>query len=152
MPRFLFALAAASMLSAAALAQLSAGHLLIGHPWSRPTLEGVPGVAYFTITNTGTRADTLIAARSPAAARVEFHRTIIEGGMAKMRPAGAIEIAPGSTVNVEPRGLHLMLFDLRSRLVEGTTVPLILTFKVAGDVTVQLKVERPENSAAAPHH
>jgi copper(I)-binding protein len=142
MLRYLFSLVAALTLSATADAQqFSVGSLVIADPWSRPTFEGMPvGVAYLTITNKGALEDTLIGASTPAAARVEFHRTLIEGGMAKMRGSSSVVIAPNSTVVAEPGGLHLMLMGLKSPLVEGTSVPLVLTFKSAGDVTIQLQV------------
>lgn len=145
MPRIIFSLLAALVLAAAALgSQYTVGHLVIGDPWSRPTFEGMPtGVAYLTITNNGALEDTLIAARTPAAARVEFHRTSIEAGMARMRPVEMLVVAPNSTVSAEPGGLHLMLMGLKAPLVEGTSVPLVLTFKSAGDVTVQLRVGAP---------
>jgi periplasmic copper chaperone A len=145
MLRFVLVFLAASIVPAAAHAQqFSAGTLVIGNPWSRPTFEGMPvGVAYLTITNRGDKPDTLIAARSPAAARVEFHRTTIEDGMAKMRAERSVTVAPGSTVRAEPGGLHLMLVDLKAPLVAGTTVPLVLTFEHAGEVTVSLNVTAP---------
>jgi periplasmic copper chaperone A len=142
MPRQLFVLFAALVLSATAAAQqYSVGRLVIADPWSRPTFEGMPvGVAYLTIKNNGALEDTLIAARTPVAARVEFHRTLIEGGMAKMRSSASVVVAPKSTVVAEPGGLHLMLLELKAPLVEGTSVPLVLTFKSAGEVTVQLRI------------
>jgi periplasmic copper chaperone A len=142
MSRPLFLLLTTLLLSAAAVArQYSAGNLVITDPWSRPTFDGMPvGVAYLTIANNGALEDTLIAARTPAAARVEFHRTLIEGGMAKMRSSSTVVIAPNSTLVAEPGGLHLMLLELKGPLVEGTTVPLVLIFKTAGEVTVQLRV------------
>lgn len=148
MLRHLLALLAASVLAAAAHAHhYAVGNLLISHPWSRPTASGMPtGVAYLSITNKGPREDTLIAAHTPAAARVEFHRTSLESGMARMRPAGTLVVAPNATLTAEPGGLHLMLVDLKAPLVEGTSVPLVLTFKSAGDVTVQLKIETREES------
>lgn len=149
--RFLFTLLAAGVLAAAAHAhQYSVGNLVIGHPWSRPTVSGMPtGVAYLSVTNHGTRRDTLISASSPAAARVEFHRTSFEGGMAHMRPAGTLVVEPNATLTAEPGGLHLMLVDLKAPLVAGTMVPLVLRFQSAGEITVQLKVE-PLGSE--PHH
>jgi periplasmic copper chaperone A len=142
MPRHLLSLLAALVLSATAVAhQYTAGNLVITDAWSRPTFDGMPvGVAYLTITNNGALEDTLISARTPAAARVEFHRTLIEGGMAKMRSSSTVVIAPNSTLVAEPGGLHLMLLELKAPLAEGTTVPLVLTFKTAGEVTVQLRV------------
>ena len=153
MLRHLLALLAASVLAVAAHAHhYSVGSLVISHPWSRPTVSGMPtGVAYLSITNNGLKEDTLIAAHTPAAARVEFHRTSLESGMARMRPAGTLVVAPKATLTAEPGGLHLMLVDLKAPLVEGTSVPLVLTFKSAGDVTVQLKVEVPDQGAPHAH-
>lgn len=151
MLRLLFTLLAAVALAAAAHAhQYSVGSLVIDNPWSRPTASGMPtGVAYLSITNNGSRQDTLIAASTPAAARVEFHRTSLEAGMARMRPAGALVVGPNATLTAEPGGLHLMLVDLKSPLVAGTSVPLVLQFESAGLITVQLKVEPRD---PAPHH
>ena len=122
------------------------GTLLIGHPWSRPTAAGMPmGVAYLSITNKGKDSDALIAASTPAAARVEMHRTAIADGVARMRPVESVTIAPGTTTRIEPGGIHLMLVDLKAPLQAGARIPLDLTFRTAGRVTVQVDVV-----AAAP--
>jgi copper(I)-binding protein len=154
MLRFVFSLAAGLWLAAVVHAhQFSVGNLVIGHPWARPTASGMPtGAAYLSITNHGTDEDVLIGARSPAATRVEFHRTSFEAGMAKMRPTGAITIAPGNTLTAAPGGLHLMLVDLKEPLVRGATVPLVLTFMNAGDVTVQLKIEMQDGASTDAAH
>jgi len=150
MLRHLFALLAASVLAVAAHAhQYSIGDLTIGHPWSRPTVSGMPtGVAYLSIINNGSQEDTLIAAHSPAASRVEFHRTSFEAGMARMRPAGAVVVGPNATVTAKPGGLHLMLVELKTPLVDGSFVPLVLKFRSAGEITVLLKVEQSMDMAA----
>jgi copper(I)-binding protein len=144
MHRILFVLLATTLLAAAAHAhEYTVGNLVIGHPWSRPTASGMPiGVAYLSITNNGSREDTLIEAHTPVADRVEFHRSTIEAGMARMRPAGDLAVKPKTTVVVEPGGLHLMLVGLKAPLIEGTSVPLVLRFKSAGEITVELKVEQ----------
>jgi copper(I)-binding protein len=122
--------------------EFSVGKLVIGHPWARPTATGMPtGVAYLSITNHGAREDTLLGAQTPVAARVEFHRTSFEGGMAMMRPAGLLVIRPGDTLAAAPGGLHLMLVDLKAPLEKGAKVPLTLIFKEAGSITVELNVE-----------
>ena len=51
-------------------------------------------------------------------------------------------------LSAEPGGLHLMLVDLKSPLVVGSLVPLVLQFEGAGEVTVQLKVEHAMDAAA----
>lgn len=101
------------------------------------------GVAYFTITNRGKAEDVLVAASTPAAARVEIHQTSISDGMARMRPLKEVAIAAGATVKVEPGGIHLMLVDLKQPLTPQAYVPLTLQFRDAGNVTVQLRVEAP---------
>jgi copper(I)-binding protein len=44
-------------------------------------------------------------------------------------------------VKVEPGGIHLMLVDLTQPLLTGSRFPLTLTFRDAGKLEVQVKVE-----------
>jgi copper(I)-binding protein len=143
--RVLLASCAALLVATATHAlQFSVGDLIIDRARSRATAAGMPvGVAYLSITNNGAREEVLLAARTSVAERVEFHRTTMDAGMARMRPSGSLKIAPKSTLTAEPGGLHLMLIGLTAPLVAGTYVPLVLTFESAGEVTVQLLVERP---------
>jgi periplasmic copper chaperone A len=116
--------------------------LVISDAWTRPTAAGMPmGVAYFTITNGTSADDVLIAASTPAAARVEMHETSFEDGMARMRPLREILVPAGGTVAVAPGGIHLMLVDLVQPLEAGSRVPLVLEFRTAGKMTVELGVE-----------
>jgi copper(I)-binding protein len=120
--------------------------------WARATPPGVSiGAAYLTINNRGARPDVLIGASSPAAAAVQLHRTSVDHGMSRMRPAGAVTLAPGSTLRVEPGGLHWMLHGLRAPLSAGQSLPLTLRFRDAGDVTVQVAVRAATDSAAHVH-
>lgn len=119
-----------------------AGALVVSGAWTRPTSAGMPmGVAYFTVRNTAAVADTLVAASTPAAARVEFHQTTFAGGMARMRPLREIDVPANGRVEVAPGGIHLMLVDLRAPLAAGTRVPLALVFRKAGRVEIRLAVE-----------
>jgi hypothetical protein len=118
-----------------------AGTLKIQHPWSRPTAPGVGvGVGYMVIVNSG-KADTLLAASTPAADRVELHLTRFEAGMMKMRQVERVELPAGATVRLEPGGLHMMLIGLKQPLAEGARLPLVLRFGKAGEVKVELEVE-----------
>lgn len=135
-------LAAMSCVAACTPEPTGAETLVIGDAWTRPTAAGMPmGVAYFTITN-GTRVDdALIAASTPVAARVEMHETSIEDGMARMRPLTEIPVPAGGRVAVAPGGIHLMLVDMTQPLEAGSRVPLVLEFRIAGRLTVELSVE-----------
>ena len=132
-------------LAAAAAPRHEAGTLEIGDPWSRPTAPGMSmGVAYLSITNHGKSADALVGASSPLADKVELHETSIVDGMARMRPLSEIVLPAGATVKIEPGGIHLMLVGLKAPLERGKTVPLVLDFRHAGRISVQLDVATPE--------
>jgi copper(I)-binding protein len=141
--RHSLALVAALLFIAPASAhEYAVGSIRIDHPWSRPAPAGmVMGVAYFTLENRGNTDDALVAASTPAAARVEFHQTTLADGMARMRPLEQVALPAGKTVKVEPGGIHLMLVQLKQPLVAGVPVPLTLEFRDAGKVEVQLSIE-----------
>jgi len=48
-----------------------------------------------------------------------IHRTVEEGGVSRMRPAGRLEVPPGGELRFEPGGLHLMLMRPLRPLAEG---------------------------------
>jgi copper(I)-binding protein len=117
--------------------EFKAGDLEIGHPWSRATGQTRPGVGYLTIHNTGTAPERLLGAESRIAEQVMLHSNVIENGVAKMTPAEGLEIPPGATVTLAPKGeYHLMLMGLKQKLAEGDTFPVTLIFAHAGRVEV----------------
>lgn len=137
MKTILFAVA----LLSAALAH--AAPITIGHPYSHPTAApGVPAVGFVTLTNTGNKADRLLAAESTAVERIEIHQTQMQAGVMQMRAvAGGLPLPPGKTVLLAPGGVHLMLFEPRQLFVEGQSLPVTLKFEHAGTVEVLFKVE-----------
>lgn len=118
------------------------GDLRIAAPFARATLPNQPVAGGFlTITNTGSADDTLVAARSPAAGRVEVHEMAMDGDVMRMREvAGGLPIPAGATVTLEPGGYHVMFMDLAGPLAEGDKAEVTLTFDRAGDVTLTLPV------------
>lgn len=97
--------------------------------------EGGASAAFMTITTTG-EADRLIAAASPAARKVELHgHTLDAAGVARMRPVGAVDLAPDAPAVLAPGGLHVMMMGLVKPLAAGETAELTLTFEHAGSVT-----------------
>lgn len=134
-------LAASTLTSAADPAPGRASPLVVSDAWARPTAPGMSmGAAYFVVRNDGAVADSLVAASTPAAARVEFHQTTVVDGMMRMRPLREIGIPAKGRVAVSPGGIHLMLVDLAGPLVAGRSVPLTLEFRRAGKVQVSLAV------------
>lgn len=137
---FAIAIAAAAPLSAQAVAS---GNLSIGHPWARETAAGqTTGGGFLTVANKGKIEDRLIAARSPAAAKVEIHSMIMDAGVMKMRPvSGGLAVPPGGTLELRPGSFHIMFIGLKAPFRRGEVVPVTLTFAKAGKVDVRFKVE-----------
>lgn len=141
---------APALIAPAAAHEFKVGKLTLQHPWTRAT-TGKVGAGYTTIVNTGTNADQLVSASSPAVDKVEIHSMTMDGGVMKMRPLpDGIAIPAGGTSKLAPGGYHLMLLGLKAPLVEGKLVPLTLNFAKAGPVKVELKVEAA--GASEPAH
>lgn len=123
--------------------EIKAKSLQIDHPWIRETPKGaVVTAGYLTITNTGKTTDYLTGASLEGAGGAEIHQTIVEDGIAKMRPmAGGVEIGPGKTVSLEPNGIHIMFTGLTSSFEADTYFDGTLTFRSAGTVRVKFFVE-----------
>jgi copper(I)-binding protein len=138
----------------AAPAAVTVGALEISGGFSRATPPNAPvGGGYLTITNKGGEADRLVSAASPVAGVVQIHEMKMEGDLMKMNelPDG-IDIPAGETVALAPGGLHIMFMQLTQPLVEGSRIPLTLTFEKAGSVEVELSVESPAAKGPAEDH
>lgn len=148
---FALALLGTLVAGAAAAHEISAGGLVIDHPWARAPLDlDHPVAVYFVVENTTAAEETLLGARTPLAERAEIHKTVHEGDMVRMEAAAEVPIPPQDLVAFEPNALHLMLFGLKRLLSAGEEFPLTLVFENAGEVTVTVLVEEP--GAMAPMH
>jgi copper(I)-binding protein len=130
------------------------GSLKIGHPWARATPPSAPsGGGFLTVTNTGTTADRLVSASSPAAGQIQIHEMKMDGAIMRMRELeNGVEIPPGATVTLAPGGVHLMMMGLKNPLQAETRVPLTLVFEKAGKIDVELTVVALGASPGAHKH
>lgn len=129
--------------AAMAPASVTLGDLELSGGFTRATLPNAPvGGGYLTIANTGAEPDRLVGASSPVATEVQLHEMKMEGDLMKMaeRPDG-VPVPAGETVTLAPGGLHMMFMGLKQALVEGTTIPVTLTFEKAGSIDILLSVE-----------
>lgn len=128
------------------------GAIEIRQPWSRATPPTAPSAGGFlTITNTGTTPDRLIAAKSPAAGKVEIHEMKMEGDIMRMRELDkGLAIPPGATVELKPGGFHIMFMGLKEPFAKDTKVRVTLVFEKAGSVDVELIVQAM--GASPPGH
>jgi copper(I)-binding protein/uncharacterized protein YcnI len=118
-----------------------AGDIMIEQPWAPATPGGAAtAVAYMTIMNHGSSADTLLGGTSPAG-KLDIHQMSMANGIMSMRPVpGGVTIPPGSTITLNAQGYHFMLSGLKAPLTEGARVPATLTFAKAGKVPIELSV------------
>jgi copper(I)-binding protein len=121
-----------------ALAQVT-----IEHPWARATAPGAKVAAgYMVVKNAARAGDRLVGAVSPAAARVELHVHVNEGGVMRMREVPAYEIPAKGTFEAKPGGAHLMFVEIRRPFVEGERIPVTLRFERSGEVRAEFHVGR----------
>ena len=86
-----------------------------------------------------------MAARSPRFGEVSLHQTRVVDGVSRMRELERLPIAAGGQALLQPGGLHLMLMQPDSTLVEGERVPLVLVLEDGRELQAALVV-----STAAP--
>ncbi len=110
--------------------------------WIKQLPPSVPMRAgYFTINNTGSAADRLLSASSPAFELIEMHESKMADGMMMMNQLTEIPVGAGATVEFKPGGLHLMLMGVKQPLEVGDRVPVTLTFD-SGEQTFELEVRK----------
>ena len=122
---------------------------MIRDAWVRQPPPGANAAGYLTLHNPGPKALHIVGARSPACARAELHRTVVEGDVARMSRADRLEVPAGGELVLAPRGLHLMLFEPKP-MRPGDQVELIL--ELEGGETVSTRAEVRKQAPAAEHH
>ena len=158
MKRIAFVVAALLLLAgSAAASDYKVGALEIVQPWSRATPKGARVASgYVTIRNSGSTADRLIGATFAFASRAEIHEMSTAHGVMKMREIKALEIKPGTTVELKPGSYHLMFIGLTGPLAKGDRVKGALAFENAGAVEIEYAVEAigamPAGHGTAPAH
>jgi copper(I)-binding protein len=120
-----------------------------------PYVRAVPPVvktsaAFMQLQNSGDKEFFVVNAATTAAAAVELHMHTNDDGVMRMRRIPHIHLPPGQTVSLQPGGLHVMLFDLKSSLKEGTTIPITLEFNDGSTKDIEAPVRRV--NAMMKHH
>lgn len=116
------------------------GSLTLNDPWARASASGqTSGAAYVSIVNDGA-TDRIVSAAAPVANVIELHTHTVEGGVMRMRQVDAIDVTGGTTTQLKPGGLHIMLIGLKAPLKDGDVFPLTLKFEKAGEVKLDVKV------------
>ena len=130
------------------------GALEIAHPWSQELPPNAPTVAaYFIIHNSGNSADRLLSVDSPIAGEAQLHEHVMKNDLMKMQPVPSVDIPAGGNVTFAPMAYHVMLVNLKDRslLTDGKRFPMTLHFEKAGDVTVEVAVQKKAPDTMPQH-
>lgn len=122
------------------------GDLHIAHPWSLQLPPNAPNVAaYFTVHNSGSSDDRLLSVDSPISDDAQLHEHAMNAaGLMKMQQVDGVTIPAGKDLLFAPSAYHVMLMQPKDRslLTDGKRFPLTLHFEKAGDITVQVAVQK----------
>ncbi|PZQ99474.1 MAG: hypothetical protein DI533_02040 [Cereibacter sphaeroides] len=151
MTRFLGALTALLLATAAYAHEFKAGDLEIIHPnIPAPAATARTAAGYLSVKNNGSAPDTLIGITADFAKMSTLHESRVDAnGMATMSGMKTLEIPAGSMVSFASGSLHIMFMGLKKPLAEGAMLPATLKFRNAGDVAIEFKVEP---TGKAEHH
>ena len=141
---------ALSLVSATSIAhEYVLGDIELVHPYAPPTPPGVAMAAgYVEIVNHGKQDDRLMGGKVDFAHEVQIHQTIVENDVSRMRELeGGLVIPAGSSVKIEPMGIHRMFADLADPLIEGDRQSVTLYFEKAGEIEVEFAIEHPIGDA-----
>lgn len=83
---------------------------------------------YLSIENPDNHPLVLRSASSPMFGLIELHHHIEVDGMLRMVKIETLEIAPRSTVHLQPGSYHLMMFRPTKPLTKDSKVELVLTW------------------------
>lgn len=111
-----------------------------------PVVSGNPGAAYFALDNESNTTVSVASIAIDGVGKTEIHQTM--GG--QMKPVDRVDVEAKTVVKFERGGLHVMAFELDSKLKAGGTAEMTITFAEGDKVSAPLKIEAM--GAAAMDH
>ena len=80
-----------------------------------------------------------------------LHKSKDENGVMKMEMLDQLEIPAGTTIDILPGHMHIMLMGLKSQLEIGDHVQVELVFKTSGKISVDAVVRKIDDMANMKH-
>lgn len=123
------------------LGPAQAGDVSVQDAWARATSpQATTGAVYLGITSKG--GDKLVGVSTPLAGKAEIHQTYRkEGGVMGMRQVADVPLSASGPTVLAPGGFHIMLLELKGRLVKGQSFPMTLSFASGGRAETTVHVE-----------
>ncbi len=113
---------------------------VIIHPWALQTDKGATTAPVYLRFDEITKADRLISASSASAGRVDIIRESVAEAQQQATVLDGVALSVGSTIDLVPEGMHLLMRDLKTPLSYERSYPLTLVFERAGTIKTTLSV------------
>jgi copper(I)-binding protein len=95
-----------------------------------------------TISNDAAEADAILRVRCPFANFSEKHTVDRGEGAPAMRAIKSIPIPENKTIDLKQDGYHVMLLQIRQKLVDGETFTCAVVFQKAGTKETEVQVSQ----------
>lgn len=119
-------------------------------PWVREPPPGMNMLAgYLVLQNPSATDLTLSAASSPDFSAVEFHISVMENDVMRMRQETTLTIPAGGSLTFSPGARHLMLIAPKRTLAAGDQVSIHLQFADGSQLQFTAPVHASDEH---PHH
>jgi copper(I)-binding protein len=110
-------------------------------PWVREPPPGMSMLAgYMILHNPSSFELTLTGASSPDFAAVEFHNSVMEDGVSRMRQETSLVLGAGEALRFVPGGRHMMLIAPGRQFSEGDKVLIELSFSDGSELHITAPV------------
>lgn len=113
------------------------------HAWIKNLPASVPMRAgYMHISNTTEKNYTIVSMSSNAFETVEMHRSLEQDGVTRMEKLPGLFIAAGSSLELKPGGIHLMMLNPLIPIKPGDQVDLWISLDSADIKKVSMTVKK----------
>jgi len=107
--------------------------------------ESIPGTsissAYMIIRNLSANNVRLITASSKVSERIEIHQHTMIDGLMRMRQRDYVDILAKDSLQFQPSGFHLMIFDLKQPLKAKENITITLHFADQSSIDVNYTIK-----------
>ena len=141
-------LAAVGMLLFSGVAGAQNPNVSVRDAWVRVPGGGQNvGAMFMVVENHSVSPRAIVGVATDIAEKAELHEMKMNPTtkMMSMSPVKQIDIAPNGSAELKPGGLHIMMFNLKTRPMPGETVNATLKLDDGSTVAVSAKARAPED-------
>ena len=95
---------------------------------------------FLAVTNNSLKRCQLLSGTSSISPRIEFHEHQHVQGMMQMRQVDRVVVAAGQTISFSPGALHIMLFEIDTKLTVGETTQMEIASDQCGAISFTAEI------------